>query len=525
MRKYLIFFGKSQDFIYFAFDEHGLIQDFNEVIKDFSLLESTYFTVDTASNEQILAKYNFKTSNGGQFSLLKLYSFAQAVGGSRVDRSIYGVALLSDHDVCISLNNNNLLKNAKETFASYSLTKNKFNKSNFFDDVNNIFNTFITKYRFDDIEVNGKPTISDFNIQKGFYTPDLFIDSVGLGSEINNNCSRLYFSDDLLHLKRTLQQWGDKFPVYHNLKGEYVRYKEEDKPVFAATSSRPVTVVPLGAGSDLGNAKPSDKLLQLPNGIILIASLLLNIVFFINIVFFNNSEKKIEIPQPKNSKAGTIEDTGVYNNVIKIDTLLNNSKKIKSLSNFCLNIIQFKNLNLNKSDDVSNSSQQAILFEKIEADAKILGLDSAVIDRYKPLTSPVAPVEKLTGASSGTYPDIYKANAKENQSALGDTLEKKKSRRATTTKKKPEPATSATKLEPATSATKPEPATAVTKQKPVTAATKPEPATSATKQEPATSATKPEPATSATKQEPATAATKPKPVTAAKGRHGSTAVK
>ncbi len=123
MRKFLIFFGKSQRFNFYAFDEQGLMQNFDDLIKDFPFLESKYFTVDAVSNEQILAKYNFKASNGDDFSLLKLYSFAQAYDGSRVAGSIYGVALLSDHDVCISESNNNLLNSAKKSLQFIQLLK------------------------------------------------------------------------------------------------------------------------------------------------------------------------------------------------------------------------------------------------------------------------------------------------------------------------------------------------------------------------------------------------------------------
>lgn len=46
METYLLFFGKSQDFTFKAYTEAGLVEDFNQVIKNFSLLESDWLNVD-----------------------------------------------------------------------------------------------------------------------------------------------------------------------------------------------------------------------------------------------------------------------------------------------------------------------------------------------------------------------------------------------------------------------------------------------------------------------------------------------
>lgn len=43
MKTYLIFFGKSQSFTFHAFDENGYIENFDEIIKNFDLLESEFF--------------------------------------------------------------------------------------------------------------------------------------------------------------------------------------------------------------------------------------------------------------------------------------------------------------------------------------------------------------------------------------------------------------------------------------------------------------------------------------------------
>ena len=78
MKTYLIFFGKSQYFTTHAFDNDDYIDDFNTVIKDFDLLESKIFTVDAIDNKEMLAKYHFSSREGKKYTLLKLYSFAQA---------------------------------------------------------------------------------------------------------------------------------------------------------------------------------------------------------------------------------------------------------------------------------------------------------------------------------------------------------------------------------------------------------------------------------------------------------------
>ncbi|MCE2755633.1 MAG: hypothetical protein LW818_06530 [Ignavibacteriae bacterium] len=118
MNTYFLFFGKSQDFTFYAFDKNGLVPDFNAIIKHFDQLESLVFSVDEPDNKDIIAKYVFKTSKGKAYSLLKQYSCAQAFAGDRLSGSTYGVAILSDGDVQITDYNLRLLKSAKEKFAT-----------------------------------------------------------------------------------------------------------------------------------------------------------------------------------------------------------------------------------------------------------------------------------------------------------------------------------------------------------------------------------------------------------------------
>jgi len=113
MNTYFLFFGKSQDFTFYAFDKNGLVPDFNAIIKHFDQLESLVFSVDEPDNKDIIAKYVFKTSKGKAYSLLKQYSCAQAFAGDRLSGSTYGVAILSDGDVQITDYNLRLLKSAK----------------------------------------------------------------------------------------------------------------------------------------------------------------------------------------------------------------------------------------------------------------------------------------------------------------------------------------------------------------------------------------------------------------------------
>ena len=98
MSMYLVFFGKSQDFTIRYYDHEQPIEDFDNIIKDFDLLESKVFTVDDIKNKEILSRYFFRIQNRN-FCLLKLYSFAQAYNGNRIAGSIFGVGLLSENAI------------------------------------------------------------------------------------------------------------------------------------------------------------------------------------------------------------------------------------------------------------------------------------------------------------------------------------------------------------------------------------------------------------------------------------------
>ena len=252
MSTYIIFFGKSQDFTTCYYDRNNPIHDFNPVIKDFDLLESKIFTVDDIKNKEILSRYFF-TAQGKSYCLLKLYSFAQAYSGNRIAGSIYGVGLLSDNAIHLSKNNLELLRVAKDNFAKLSLDGAKFNKSNFQDDTDRIWNAIVSnndgnlidKIATSPIKINGSDG------QDAFFVKDLFADAVKLNDRISNQDS-VYFSEDLEHLKRTQNKWGkESFPIYWEQNNQFVPYKEpvvEQKP----------QSVPVVSGSDNSKSQVND---------------------------------------------------------------------------------------------------------------------------------------------------------------------------------------------------------------------------------------------------------------------------
>jgi hypothetical protein len=207
MKTYLIFFGKSQDFIFYAFDESNRINNFDTVIKDFDKLESEVLTVDEDAREEILSKYIFE-KDGKFYSLLKLYSLAQANQGARIAGSIYGVALLSEgRDIKISKNNIDILTGSKDKFAKASLDGLKFNKTNFYDDVKEVWKALINHKKGNllaGIEFNNFGSELAFRELKtvAFYVNDILNDSISLNDEILN-ANQLYFSSNINHLKRT----------------------------------------------------------------------------------------------------------------------------------------------------------------------------------------------------------------------------------------------------------------------------------------------------------------------------------
>jgi hypothetical protein len=139
------------------------------------LIESKYFTIDDIKNKEILAKYYFK-SDGKNYCLLKLYSFAQALNGNRVAGSIYGVGFISDKNIQLTKENLALLQDAKNTFAKLSLDGLKFNKSNFSDDTDRIWKAIVHNEKGNLLNtLSLTPQINNGNAgQIAFYVKDLF---------------------------------------------------------------------------------------------------------------------------------------------------------------------------------------------------------------------------------------------------------------------------------------------------------------------------------------------------------------
>lgn len=227
MKTHLIFFGKSQDFKAVYFNSESKTENFDLVIKDFDLLESNIFTIDDINNGEIFSKYFFEYRNK-KYSLLKLYSFAQAANGSRISGSIFGVGLLSEENINLCKSNLKLLKVAKDNFEKLSVSNKKFNKTNFDVDVEKIWKAIINnngQNLLNHIEYNNYPkeiNPKSIGVKLDFFT---YLESVSNQQILFN---KVYFSNDLEHLKRTQLKWDkSEFPIFIIHNGTLKEYKEK----------------------------------------------------------------------------------------------------------------------------------------------------------------------------------------------------------------------------------------------------------------------------------------------------------
>ena len=238
MANYLFFFGKSQDFTTYAFDQNDYIADFNVVIKNFHLLESQYFNIDDINNGEILAKYLFNDDNGKRYSLLKLYSFAQALDGNRISGSSYGVALLSDSDLVIGTENYNILRAAKDNFSKLCILNSKFTKSDFLVDVHKIWKALANNEQGNLISAFKTRTFQ--NKAANNNTIGVFIQDpkqILNHTEVNAlDNGKIYLTTDLDHLKRAYSKWGDLFKLYAFDQNKILPYIEP-KPIIASSSN------------------------------------------------------------------------------------------------------------------------------------------------------------------------------------------------------------------------------------------------------------------------------------------------
>ena len=221
-KTYLVFFGKPSDFKYVVFDNQQEIKNFDTVISNFGELESQMFMIENAQNKPILAKYRFDANNK-RYSLLKLYSYAQNSEGTG---NMFGVAFLSEGDIAITRDNIENLKGLKNFFSHVALSEGKMFKSrNFSNEVNPIWTQFANKGGFTKIDFISENKFYEAGT-KGFYVKNVV-------NAKNVYTEKVYFSEDLEHLKRTSKKWGkDKFPIYEiDTTGKIIEYNEKEWPV------------------------------------------------------------------------------------------------------------------------------------------------------------------------------------------------------------------------------------------------------------------------------------------------------
>lgn len=396
---YLIFFGKSQDFTYHSFDSKSYIgNNLDIVIRDFDELESKIFTTDDVSNTQILSKYIFE-KNGKQYSLLKLYSLAQAFNGSRIDGSIYGVALLSENDIKISDFNTNILKAAKEEFAKLSLNGVKFKNSDFHSEGEKIW-TALTNHSngnyIEKIEFNHFAHINISRNLKAFLVKDVLKQSAELNDEITKT-SRLYFSDDLAHLKRTQERRGkDFFPVYHKENGAYILYKEKQperpKPQHRETSgtedlrlengrlNRQIDDTERKFKQFRQDAAKKIRIVSIAAAVFCLTAF----TFFFKDVF-NGNQHNSETDTATVEKNPSDNNNTPYENqpqsgVVDITTILVDDSKRNTLADLLQTIKQSKQTGNNKK-----------IYNEIVSDINILGINPTFADKFKPEEKPNAP--------------------------------------------------------------------------------------------------------------------------------------
>ena len=287
LKTYLIFFGKSQSFSFTAFDKLAAVENFNETILDFDLLESQLITVDKIDNKPILAKYYFKRKR--DYTLLKIFSYAQAYDGVRVQGSTFGVAFLSETNILVCRENIEILRKIKNVFADVCLDKNnKFNSSDFSSMVVGIWKQFRDQDGFSKIKYsNNTGSITDGSV-------GINVKSLEEAREISY--SKMYFSEDIDHLKRANANWGTRFPLCRvvNGKAEFltehkknvspekdISLYEDSEPDFIALKKKlnEKTAKIDELGKDLLKFKHKNRLFILINSIILL--LLAAIISFI----------------------------------------------------------------------------------------------------------------------------------------------------------------------------------------------------------------------------------------------------
>ena len=227
MTNYLLFFGKSSEFTTYAFDEEGLVPDFDrKVFRDFDLLETRFLVNDQLDNKIALAKYNFDYV-GKKFSMLKIYGCAMAANADRISGSSYGVAFISEKDISLSKENVNLLNSVRLKFKELVIENNRFIETAFVHYVDQIWAVFVKANYFQKIETKGIPFVSSNSSPLPFFVQNF--DSLNkVCQEQIKFSSKLYFTTDLEHIHRSIKYFGGGIPVFTISNGKAIEYREEE---------------------------------------------------------------------------------------------------------------------------------------------------------------------------------------------------------------------------------------------------------------------------------------------------------
>jgi hypothetical protein len=219
---YLILFGKAQSFIFYAFDESGLVTNFNKIIPDFDLLESQLLNVDKEENKDVFAKYIFVKGSPDPYSLIKIYSPAQPSQGFRIDGCIYGVAFLSKENIKISSNNIQILNGIKNAFASVSLSGIKFLKTDFKEEAVRVYYNFVQQIGFSKIEKNNLFENNQSNNTTGIVVKNL----LNFNVDVSHLSNKIYITEDIDRLLRAQKKWGEKsIIILESVNNSFQEYK------------------------------------------------------------------------------------------------------------------------------------------------------------------------------------------------------------------------------------------------------------------------------------------------------------
>ena len=364
MANYLFFFGKSQDFTAYAFDQNDYIADFNSVIKNFDLLESQYFNIDEINNGEIIAKYIFNDANGKRYSLIKLYEFAQALDGNRIAGSSFGVALLSDVNLVIGPENYNILRAAKDNFSKLCIQNSKFTKSDFLADVHKIWKALANNEQGNLISAY---KTTPFKSQQS--------ENSALGVLINDpkqilnhaevnalDYGKIYYTTDLEHLKRAYNKWGNLFKIYAFEQNKIVPYKEPKPIIESSSNSTTVSSQPNNGPKSIDHLKIVDleseiaylkKTLKTNEQtvkkykLMFVSALVLCLILTLSFLLRSPAKKSADIPP--SAPVQKIEYID-YN----ITSLLTNSDSLQKLNALVDNIIlleKSKKQNLNQANN------------------------------------------------------------------------------------------------------------------------------------------------------------------------------